>query len=158
MKHAIAWLTALALSTPLPALAGDPSMTSDQENVLTAIQTMTTAFQAGNIDTVMKSYEPGAVVVFEPGSPVDNAEQLAKMFTAATALKPQFTYSGHEVVIKGDTALHIAPWVMTGTAPDGQKIKQSGLSIAVLHRQPDGTWRMVIDNPHGQRLLDTAAR
>jgi ketosteroid isomerase-like protein len=42
---------------------------------------------------------------------------------------------------------------MTGKSPDGQEIKQSGLSVAVLRRQADGGWKMVIDNPHGGRLL-----
>jgi len=43
----------------------------------------------------------------------------------------------------------IAPWSMAGTTSDGQEIQQSGLSVAVLRRQADGGWKMVIDNPHG---------
>ena len=43
---------------------------------------------------------------------------------------------------------------MRATAPDGTKIQERGLSVAVLRRQPDGQWLMVIDNPHGQHLLD----
>jgi ketosteroid isomerase-like protein len=67
---------------------------------------------------------------------------------------PHFTFSdGHDVVVNGDLALHITPWNMTATAPDGQQISQSGLSVAVLRKQLDGAWKMVIDNPHGGRLL-----
>ena len=61
--------------------------------------------------------------------------------------------SGHEVIVNGDIAIHIAPWSMTGRTPDGQDLAQSGLSVAVMRRQADGSWRMVIDNPHGGRLL-----
>jgi ketosteroid isomerase-like protein len=43
---------------------------------------------------------------------------------------------------------------MTGTAPDGTPIRQSGLSVAVLRKQADGKWLMVFDNPFGQHLLD----
>jgi hypothetical protein len=28
-----------------------------------------------------------------------------------------------------------------------------GLSVAVLRRQPDGSWVMVIDNPYGDAVL-----
>ncbi len=128
-------------------------MTQDQQNVLTAVETMTLAFQAGDIDAVMQTYEPGATVVFEPGSPVQDGDQLRAMFTAMAEVNPVFTYTGHEVFVAGDTAIHIAPWSMTGQAPDGQAIAQSGLSVAVLRRQADGAWKMVIDDPHGAHLM-----
>jgi hypothetical protein len=42
---------------------------------------------------------------------------------------------------------------MTGTAPDGSAIEQGGLSVALLRRQPDGRWLMVVDDPFGDELL-----
>jgi ketosteroid isomerase-like protein len=42
---------------------------------------------------------------------------------------------------------------MIARTAEGAPIKQSGLSVAVLHRQPGGDWKMVIDNPHSARLL-----
>ena len=67
---------------------------------------------------------------------------------------PVFTYSGHEVFIKGNVATHISPWKMTAKAPDGTVIKQSGLSVAVLRKQKNGEWLMIIDDPHGQFLMN----
>ena len=130
-------------------------MTQDQQDVLAAIETMTTSFQAAEIARVMNSYEPGATVVFEPAAPVNDAVILEQMFSGMAAMNPVFEYpSGHEVIVSGDIAIHIAPWSMTAKSPDGQAITQSGLSVAVLRRQPDEGWKMVIDNPHGGRLLD----
>ena len=128
-------------------------MNKDQTGVRALVETMTNAFMAKDIETVMQSYEPGAVVAFEPGAPVSDPEVLTAMFTGMSGVNPQFSYAGHEVMVSGDTALHIAPWVMTGTAPDGSAIQQSGLSVAVLRRQDDGSWLMVIDNPHGSQLM-----
>jgi len=153
MKHAFAWLMALAFSTPHLHATERTDMTNDQMLVLGAVETMTAAFMAKDIETVMQAYEPGAVVAFEPGQPIGDTETLAAMFTGMSGVNPQFTYVGHEVMVSGDTALHIAPWSMTGTGPDGSEIQQSGLSVAVLRRQEDGTWRMVIDNPHGSHLM-----
>jgi len=132
-------------------------MTQDQTQVQALVKTMTDAFMAKNITAVMQSYEPGAVIAFEPGTPISDPGAMAAMFTAMSGVNPVFDYNGHEVMVSGDTALHIAPWQMTGTGPDGTEIQQSGLSVAVLRRQADGAWLMVIDNPHGSRLIHVAA-
>jgi len=128
-------------------------MKSDELAVQATVDRMTAAFEKSDIDTVMSSYEPGAVVLFEPGRPVTDEQHLRQMFSAMAAANPSFTYSDHEIVVSGDTGLHIAPWHMVARTPDGQEISQSGLSIAVLHRQSNGSWKLVIDNPHGGRLL-----
>ena len=154
MKHAFAWLMALALSMPQISKAERLNMTQDQQDTLAAVQTMTEAFQKNNIASVMASYESEATVVFEPGAPVSDAAQIERMFSEMAMVNPIFEYSaGHEVIVNGDIAMHIAPWNMTGKTPDGQDIAQSGLSVAVLRKQSDGSWKMVIDNPHGGRLL-----
>lgn len=143
-------------AAPQSRQAGDEKMTKDEADVLAAVQNMTTAFEKNEIDAVMRSYEPGAAVLFEPGQPVTNDQQLRQMFSGMAAAKPAFTFADHEVVVSGDTAVHITPWQMTAHTPDGKEIKQSGLSVAVLRRQQDGSWKMVIDNPHGGRLLPQA--
>lgn len=153
MKHAFAWLTALALAIPQISTAESQTMTQDQQDVLNAIQTMTSNFQGNDIAGVMASYETEATVVFEPGSPISDQAQLEQMFAGMAAVNPVFEYAGHEVIVNGDIAVHIAPWSMTGKTPDGHELAQSGLSIAVLRRQLDGSWKMVIDNPHGGQLL-----
>lgn len=131
----------------------EDKMNQDQKDVLAVIEKMTASFQTGDIDAVMQTYEPSATIAFEPGKPISDLKQARMMFEGASTMKPTFAYEGHEVIVEGRTAVHLAPWTMTATGPDGSKIEQSGLSVAVLRRQPDGSWRMVIDNPHGQRLM-----
>ena len=154
MKHAFAWAMALAVSLPHTLTAEGKTMTEDQTNVLAAISHMTQSFMGKDIAAVMGSYEPEATVVFEPDAPVSDRAALEQMFTGMSGVDPKFEYpGGHEVIVNGDIAVHIAPWSMTGQTPDGQALAQEGLSIAVLRRQSDGSWKMVIDNPHGGRLL-----
>jgi len=129
-------------------------MTEEQKNVLNAIEKMTKAFENKDIDGVMACYEPKAVVVFEPETPISDTKILREMFTGMSMINPKFTYSGHEVFITGNIATHIAPWEMTAKAPDGTEIKQSGLSVAILRKQEDGNWLMILDNPHGSFLMD----
>ena len=132
-------------------------MTKDEMDVVTTVERMTAAFQSGAIDDVMKLYAPGAGVAFEPGVTVADPAVMRARFAQWAALAPKFEYGGHDVMVSEDVALHVAPWTMRGTGPDGSAVMQTGLSVAVLRRQRDGAWLIAIDNPHGQRLLDGAA-
>lgn len=154
MKHTIVWLMALAVIMPQISNATGVKMSQDEQNALAAIETMTMAFQNKDLSSVMASYESPATIVFEPGVPVADPVQMKQIFGEMALIDPIFEYpAGHEVIVNEDIALHIAPWSMTGKTPDGQSIAQSGLSVAVLRRQSDDSWKMVIDNPHGGQLL-----
>ena len=125
--------------------------------ILSTIDAMTEAFHQGDIDGILRTYEPGAVVVGEPGAPVSGTPALRAMFAGFIAAKAHFTFLGHEVIQADDIALHLTPWRMTGVAPDGTAIEGRGLSVAVLRRQQDGRWLMVIDDPYGDALLNPPA-
>ncbi|HEX6277202.1 MAG TPA: nuclear transport factor 2 family protein [Polyangiaceae bacterium] len=129
----------------------------DKAKVLSTIDDMVNAFHKGDIDGIMRTYEPVAVVVGEPGKSVSGTPALRAMFAGFIAAKARFTFQGHEVFQADDIALHLTPWRMTGVAPDGTAVAASGLSVAVLRRQPDGSWLMVIDDPYGDALLDRAS-
>jgi uncharacterized protein (TIGR02246 family) len=123
--------------------------------ILATIDNMTSAFHAGDLDGIMRTYEPAAVVVGEPGVPVSGISALRAMFAGFIAAKARFTFMGHEVIQADDIAVHLTPWRMAGVAPDGSAIAANGLSVAVLRRQPDGHWLMLIDNPFGDAILNS---
>jgi ketosteroid isomerase-like protein len=125
--------------------------------VLSTIEEMTGAFNRGDIDAVMRTYEPGAVVVAEPRAPVTGEEELRRMFAGFVAAQARFTFQGHEVIETDGLALHLTPWRMRAKGPDGSTIAARGLSVAVLRRQADGRWLLVIDHPWGDAILGRAA-
>jgi len=140
---------------PVSANEEGSTMNREETNIVKTVETMTLAFHQKNITGVLTTYEDGAVVLFEPGKKVSDPVVLKQMFEGAFQINPWFRYpNGHEVYIANDIALHIAPWVMKGKSPDGVDIKQSGLSVAVLRKQHNGAWLLVLDNPHGQRLME----
>jgi len=128
---------------------------NQQATILSTIDAMTNAFHKGDIDGILQTYEPGAVVVGEPGTPVSGTPALRAMFAGFIAAKARFTFLGHQVIQAEDIALHLTPWRMAGVAPDGTAVAASGLSVAVLRRQPDGRWLMIIDDPFGDALLNS---
>lgn len=147
------FLNTLTLAMTFMAMAvvaqAQESKMKDQNEVLAIIDAMTTAFAKGDIDTVMSTYAPGAVVVGEPGKLVTGNSELRTMFASSVEAGVAFTYGAHEVVIAGDTALHLMKW----TAPQPAGGEDSALSVAVLRRQPDGGWKMIIDHPFGDAVM-----
>jgi uncharacterized protein (TIGR02246 family) len=129
------------------------AFTPEQNQVMNVILKMTDAFHKKDLEGVLASYEPNAVIVFEPGKPASGIDAMTEGFKGFFVLNPKFEYSGHEVFLNGDLAMHFAPWTMTGKLPDGTDVKQSGLSVVVLRKQSNGEWLMVFDNPFGQNLL-----
>lgn len=123
---------------------------------LATVLEMTRRFSAGDIDGVLATYEPDAAVAFEPGQPTSDGTTIRDAFTQMAAAAPRFDYAGHDLIVQGDLALHVAPWTMQATGPQGEPVTARGLSVAVLRRQASGEWRLVIDNPHGQHLMPPA--
>lgn len=144
-------LKAVALAAALTTSTGhaqEMKMT-EMTPVTSTIDRMTSAFAAGDVDTIMSTYAPGAVVIGEPGKPVSGETALRGMFAAFIKSGVAFTYGAHDVVVAGDLALHLMKWTAPG--PDGKKV--NALSVAVLKRQSDGVWRMVIDHPFGDGVM-----
>ena len=131
---------------------GMPTPADDRQAVIDAIESMGRCYGQGDIEGVMTAYEPGAVVLFEPGVPTQGTQSLASAFLASLAVAPPFRLGAHEVVLAGDVALHLAPYAMRGRMPDGEAIEAEGLSVAVLRRQAGGVWRMLIDHPHAHLM------
>ena len=108
---------ALLLSTAAGPAPADAAGVAD--DVQATIDAMTGAFARGDVGGILATYEPGAVVVGEPGAPIAGTAALTAMFQQFVALEPQFTFMDHEVIEAGDIALHLSTWKMEGRTPDG---------------------------------------
>ncbi len=126
-----------------------------EEAAYAVIQAMTSAFEAGDLAAVMDTYGDPAAIVFEPAQPELSKPAHEAAFGQFMALKPTFHYGSHEVVVAGRFGVHITSWSMDGKTPEGKALKMNGLSVAVLQQNSDGKWRMYIDNPYGNRVLDS---
>jgi ketosteroid isomerase-like protein len=50
----------------------------------------------------------------------------------------------------GDIAVLYNDWRMTAAGADGRRERSSGKAIEIVRRQADGSWKFVIDDPHGR--------
>ena len=140
----------MAVAAGLVALSGAAmAETADEAAVQAVVQSMSQAFNAADLAGVMASYRPGAVVMGSPGQTVTGTGPMEEMFHGFFAAGFKVHPGAHEVVVAGDTALHLMAWSSPG--PDGSQIR--ALSVAVMTRDAMGNWRMVIDHPFGDGVM-----
>ena len=108
------------------------------------------AFNSGNLEALVTLYEAQARVVPEPEQqPVVGIQAIRETFQSFLALKGQIQMETRYVIHAGDIALLRAQWRLAATGADGQPIEMTHNSTEVVRRQPDGTWRYIIDHPFG---------
>lgn len=111
------------------------------------------AMNQGNLEVALSMYEPGASLVVRPGVVATGTLALREALKGFMALTPTLTSEAHQVVEAGDLALYCGRWSLRGTDPAGNPVQMSGLSSDILRRQPDGTWRIALDNPWGTDIV-----
>ncbi len=114
------------------------------------------AMNEGDVEAMMSLYEPDQVFVSQPGQPLVRGvgEALREKLRSFTKMKPQLEIKMKHVVEAGDIVLYCCQWSMRLTGPDGKEQTMSGRDANVARRQPDGTWRILIDNPfHEEHML-----
>jgi len=90
----------------------------------------------GDVEGLVALYEQGAVLAFPPGRLATGHEEIRAVYAELLAGQPEFSSAGQQPVIRrGDLAL-------TSTRLPG-----GGATVEVARRQPDGSWRWVIDQP-----------
>jgi len=108
------------------------------------------AFNAGDLDRLMRLYEPDAVLVPQPGAaPVTGTRAIRAALEGFLALRGTAEMRTQHVTRHGDIALLRSTWHLAGRAPDGTPVTMSHASAEVVRRQAGGSWRYVIDHPFG---------
>ena len=91
---------------------------------------------AGDVEGLVALYEPGAVLASPSGRLAAGHDEIRRVYAELLADRPSFSSAGQQPVIRnGDLAL-------TSTRLPG-----GGATVEVARRQPDGSWRWVIDQP-----------
>ena len=108
------------------------------------------AFNAGDLDALFSLYEPDAVTLPGPDKPpVAGAQAIREALEGYLALKAKIELETKFVMEAAGLALLRSVWRMTGTDPEGKPFEMSHSGTEVVRRQPDGTWRYILDHPFG---------
>jgi uncharacterized protein (TIGR02246 family) len=109
------------------------------------------AFNAGDLRRLVEFYEPDAVLVPGPGAePVRGLEAIEASLRWLLALGGQIRYTPRHWLVHGDLALGSIAFVMDGGHDgDGNPVELHGTTSELVRRQPDGSWKYVVDHPFG---------
>ena len=89
----------------------------------------------GDVEGVVSLYEANAVIALPPGQTTLGRENIRRIYEHLLADRPRFEGKVQSALIHGD-------WALTSTQFSG------GATAEVAHRQSDGNWLWVIDQPN----------
>jgi len=107
--------------------------------------TLAAAFNTGDVATVMNMYDVSGIIVPQPGMPVSGKERFEESIKAILSIKGKMQIKTVYCLQTGNLALGRSEWSIT----DGEEVKISAKGIEVMKQQPDGTWKIVIDQAFG---------
>ena len=106
---------------------------------------------AGDLDKVVALYEENASFVQHDGHVAHGHASIRQALSRLVAMRPKLRLDVVKVVAgAGDLAVVYNDWAMSATDPDGKPRERAGKAIEVMRRQPDGSWRVVIDDPYAR--------
>jgi pimeloyl-ACP methyl ester carboxylesterase len=92
---------------------------------------------AGDVDGVVALYEPHAVLALPDGSVAEGAEAIQAFYAELLAARPVFAPGKQSpALVAGDLAL------------TSSRLGPDRATAEVARRQPDGTWRWLLDRPN----------
>jgi uncharacterized protein (TIGR02246 family) len=107
------------------------------------------AFNAGNLDALMQCFEPEACFVSKSGRVAAGAEAVREAYRRTLANKPYMDLEVRKVLPAGPgLALLIVPFTQKAATADGP-MEWHSVAADIVRQQPDGSWRLVLDNPFG---------
>jgi uncharacterized protein (TIGR02246 family) len=107
------------------------------------------AFNAADLEALLACYDPKAVYVIKPGRVTEGPAGLRAAMQHNLSTRGRLGVRPETVVRSEDVALVHGTFTLSGQRSDGSAFERTSRFADVLRRQPDGGWRIAIDNPFG---------
>ena len=106
------------------------------------------AINADDIEAFVDLYDDDATLIVPPrGARAVGKHAIREAVRATFGLKPDVRMEVLSKVEADGLALTQGWWRLVGTTEDGGLIEMTGRGAMVSRCQPDGTWKIVLDNP-----------
>jgi uncharacterized protein (TIGR02246 family) len=120
-----------------------PAMPTRPEELHPAL---TTAYNAGDLESMLALYDPKAVFVIKPGRVTYGPAELRTALRRLIELRGHLTIHPHAFVRSDDVVLVLGKYTLSGRRRDGTPLELESRFADVLRRQPDGRWLLAVDN------------
>ena len=122
------------------------AMTTRPEDLYPALGA---AYNAGDLEALLALYDPKAVFVIKPGRVTASPAELRAALQHVIALGARLSVNPQSFTCSDDLVLVLGTFTLSGRRPDGTPLERTARFADVLRRQPDGSWRIAVDNPFG---------
>jgi len=132
------------------ALAGCANREIDNakeaERLMQTSRDWSKAAAANDMDEVLKYFTDDAVMLQEGQPPVRGREAL-RAYLAEASKVPDFGISWEpiEAKVSGDMGYLLERTQMNFVGPQGQRVTQNFQAVTIWRKQPDGSWKNVVD-------------
>lgn len=123
-----------------------PTKAQDAHRALAA------AYNTGDINTVLSTYDVDGIIVAEPDKPVSGREKFETAVKGILAIKGVMEIKTVYCLQSGDVAVGRSEW----SIKDGAQTKVAAKGVELLKRQANGTWKVLIDHAFGAETNLTA--
>jgi uncharacterized protein (TIGR02246 family) len=107
------------------------------------------ACNAGDLDRLLALYESGAAIVERTGEIIQGTDAIRQHLSGLLAMRPAMEILNSKTAVVGELAQLSSHWRCRVIAPDGAPAELEYHGSELSRRQPDGSWRIAIDNPWG---------
>lgn len=123
-----------------------PAMPEDPDYLLAY------AFNERDAEAAKELFESDSITRQLPAQASESgagSDQIVGLIEAAKGSEQRMNLSVLQVTRVDDVALLLSQWSVTGHAADGTPLSINHRGVEVTRRQPDGTWKFIIDVPGG---------
>jgi ketosteroid isomerase-like protein len=110
---------------------------------------LSAAYNAGDLEAVLSLYDPKAAYVIKPGRVTESPAELRAALQHVIALRGRLSVNPQTFTRSDDLVLVLGTFTLSGRRLDGTPLDRTARFADVLRRQPDGSWRIAVDNPYG---------
>ena len=105
---------------------------------------------AGDLDSVMSLYEPGARFVTQSGEILVGRDQIRKVIGGLIQSRTRMTARVLRAIVLHDLAVLYTDFQGTTVDDSGETIDFPSKAVELLRRQPDGTWKLIVGDPNAR--------
>jgi ketosteroid isomerase-like protein len=120
-------------------------MTADRPEKLHEL--LAARVSSGDLAGIMDLYEEDATYDGGRAGRLAGLDAIGDYFRGMLGLHPTLELRTRKVISTGKIALLACDWRLCVSPGSGELTERTGTSVEVARRQPDGTWRYVIDEP-----------
>ena len=114
------------------------------------------AVNRGDAATAVSLYEDDARLALQPEDIANGKPRIEQSLAAMISMKAKLTTLAAKVIEADGVALYQSSWQMSVADPSGNEVVQSGKSADILRFDSKRGWRILIDNPWGASIIESA--